>query len=231
MEFDIEYLWHKAKPDAQGLVPCVVQDLRSRAVLMVAWVSKQALQASVETGWATFWSRSRASLWEKGKTSGNRQRLVEVRLDCDGDTLLYRVEPEGPACHLGHDSCFFLRRVGKGWRMEPEAVLGTDPAPDRTLAALMHLIEADEIAARGDPQHPARDLFAGGVPAQAAELRARAEALHLALINGRREAVREEAQHLVYALGLALRTRKIGLEEVFDRLVETGSMPPDRPKT
>lgn len=230
MSIEVEHLWRKTKPDADGLVPCVVQDIRSRGVLMVAWVSKEALQVSLETGWATFWSRSRATLWEKGKTSGNRQRLIEVRLDCDGDTLLYRVEPEGPACHLGHDSCFFLRRVGEGWRLEPEALLGIESPTEGPVAALEYLVEADEIASRGDPKHPARDLFAGGVPTQAASLRERAEALHLALINGRKETVRAEAVDLVYALTVALRTRKIGLTEVFGRLIEQGSIPPDHGK-
>lgn len=231
MGLEIEHLWRKAKPDEHGLVPCVVQDVRTRSVLMVAWVSREALRVSLETGWATFWSRSRATLWEKGKTSGNRQRLVEVRLDCDGDTLLYRVEPEGPACHLGHDTCFFHRRVGEGWRMEPESVIGADPKRDRSLVALAHLVEADETAARGDPLHPGRDLFGGGVPAQAEALRVRAEALHQALLNERREAVREEARHLLYALAVALRTRKVGLDEVLDRLLETGSLPPGGPET
>ena len=227
---EVEHLWRKTKPDPDGLVPCVVQDVRSRAVLMVAWVSKDALRASLETGWATFWSRSRAALWEKGKTSGNRMQLVEVRLDCDGDTLLYRVEAEGPACHQGHDSCFFLRRVGEGWRLEPESLLGLDPAAAPALAALQHLVEADEVASKGDPEHPARDLFAGGLPTQAAALRERAEALYIALINGRKTAVREEAIDLLYALTVALRTRKVGLAEVLGRLVEQGSLPPDPPE-
>lgn len=230
MPLEVEYLWRKVKTDHDGLVPCVVQDLRSRAVLMVAWVSKEALRSSLETGWATFWSRSRATLWEKGKTSGNRQRLIEVRLDCDGDTLLYRVEPEGPACHMGHDSCFFLRRVGEGWRLEPEQLLGTEANEAPALAALQHLVEADEVASKGDPAHPARDLFAGGVPTQAAAVLERAEALHAALINGRKDAVREEAIDLVYALAVALRTRKVGLGDVLGRLIEQGSIPPEAPK-
>lgn len=117
---EIDALWSKARPDAAGLLPCVVQDVRTRRVLMVAWVSRAALARALETGKATFWSRSRRQLWEKGATSGHWQRLVHVRLDCDGDTLLYLVEANGPTCHEGYTSCFSWRRVGNGWRREPD---------------------------------------------------------------------------------------------------------------
>ena len=117
---EIDALWSKARPDAAGLIPCVVQDVRTRRVLMVAWVSRAALARALETGKATFWSRSRRQLWEKGATSGHWQRLVHVRLDCDGDTLLYLVEANGPTCHEGYTSCFSWRRVGNGWRREPD---------------------------------------------------------------------------------------------------------------
>jgi phosphoribosyl-AMP cyclohydrolase / phosphoribosyl-ATP pyrophosphohydrolase len=115
----IDLLWGSAKTDEHGLVPCVVQDLRTRAVLMVAWVSKAALEKTLETGFAWYWSRSRGELWQKGATSGTTQRIVQVRLDCDGDTLLYLVEAKLPACHEGTDTCFSKRRVGGAWRLEP----------------------------------------------------------------------------------------------------------------
>ena len=151
---DASSLWRKVRPDAQGLVPCVVQDVRSHAVLMVAWVSEAALDHSLSTGWATFWSRSRSELWEKGATSGTRQRLVEARLDCDGDTLLYRVDPKGPACHQGHDSCFFRRQVGSGWRFDPEQVLGEPTGRSEAFRDLEALMNAQAAAARGSPDSP-----------------------------------------------------------------------------
>ena len=120
MKREIESLWSKTRPDPQGLIPCVVQDVRTRRVLMVAWVNRLALEHALESGNATYWSRSRRELWEKGATSGHTQRLVHVRLDCDGDTLLYLVEPNGPACHEGYASCFSWRRVGNGWSRDPE---------------------------------------------------------------------------------------------------------------
>jgi phosphoribosyl-AMP cyclohydrolase len=91
---------------ADGLVPCVVQDAGSGEVLMVAWANAEALRATLATGEAHFWSRSRRELWHKGGTSGNVQRVASARLDCDHDTVLLAVEPAGPACHTGAVSCF-----------------------------------------------------------------------------------------------------------------------------
>lgn len=95
------------KFDERGLIPAVVQDARTKAVLMVAWMNAEAVRLTWETGEAHFWSRSRRELWHKGATSGNVQRVREVRVDCDADTLLLLVEPAGPACHTGETSCFF----------------------------------------------------------------------------------------------------------------------------
>lgn len=90
-----------------GLVPAVAQDAESGDVLMLAYVSPEALERTRETGRAHYYSRSREELWEKGKTSGHTQQIEEVRVDCDADTLLYLVEQEGGACHTGRRSCFY----------------------------------------------------------------------------------------------------------------------------
>ena len=95
------------KFDERGLIPAVVQDAKTRAVLMVAWMNAEALRLTRETGEAHFWSRSRQTLWHKGATSGNVQQVREVRVDCDADTLLLLVDPAGPACHTGNISCFY----------------------------------------------------------------------------------------------------------------------------
>ena len=92
--------------DGDGLVPCVVQDTRSGEVLMVAYANAEALGATLATGEAHFWTRSRRELWHKGGTSGNVQRVSTVRLDCDHDAVLLGVTPAGPACHTGAVSCF-----------------------------------------------------------------------------------------------------------------------------
>ena len=97
------------KFDDRGLIPAVVQDAATGEVLMVAWMNAESLRLTQETGETHFWSRSRQELWHKGATSGNTQRVREIWVDCDADTLLVKVEPAGPACHTGQRSCFFRR--------------------------------------------------------------------------------------------------------------------------
>lgn len=95
------------KFDAQGLIPCVVQQYDTGEVLMVAWMNAESVALTLETGTTWFWSRSRQELWNKGATSGNTQQLRELLVDCDADTLLARVDSLGPACHTGNRTCFF----------------------------------------------------------------------------------------------------------------------------
>jgi len=98
--------------DERGLVPVVVQDALTNRVLMLAYMNADALARTLQSGETWFWSRSRRKLWHKGATSGNTQRIVELHYDCDGDTLLVRVNPRGPACHTGQTSCFYRRLPG-----------------------------------------------------------------------------------------------------------------------
>ena len=114
------------KFNEDGLIPAIIQDHRDDAVLMMAYMNRDALEKTIRTGRAHFWSRSRKTLWRKGATSGNYLNIKEVRLDCDSDTLLVRVEPEGPACHTGQWSCFF-RTVKNG------AVRRFKPSPSKAL--------------------------------------------------------------------------------------------------
>jgi phosphoribosyl-AMP cyclohydrolase len=96
----------RLKRNGQGLVPAIVQQHDTGEVLMLGWMDDEALHRTLTTGRSTFWSRSRQEYWVKGETSGHRQHVVEVRLDCDGDTLLVKVDQEGPACHTGARTCF-----------------------------------------------------------------------------------------------------------------------------
>lgn len=95
----------------QGLIPAIIQDSQTRQVLMMAWMNNISLQQTIEQGETVFWSRSRQELWRKGATSGNTQRVIDIRVDCDGDTLLILVEPAGPACHTGRVSCFYRSAI------------------------------------------------------------------------------------------------------------------------
>lgn len=117
--------------DATGLVTVIAQDAAGARVLMVAWANRDALQETAATGQAVYWSRSRARLWRKGEESGHRQKVVDIRLDCDGDVVLYAVEQtNGIACHTGRESCFFRRLEGEQWRTvdpvlkDPELMYG-----------------------------------------------------------------------------------------------------------
>jgi phosphoribosyl-AMP cyclohydrolase len=102
--------------DDKGLIPAVVQQHDSGEVLMVAWMNAESLQRTLDSGTTWFWSRSRQELWNKGATSGNTQRVTEVRYDCDGDTLLVKVDAAGPACHTGERTCFFRTIEGTDGR-------------------------------------------------------------------------------------------------------------------
>jgi phosphoribosyl-AMP cyclohydrolase len=93
--------------DERGLLPAIVQDAASKDVLMLAWVDEEAVTRTLESKTTWFWSRSRGEYWNKGATSGNVQKVVEVRYDCDADALLMLVDPAGPACHTGETSCFY----------------------------------------------------------------------------------------------------------------------------
>jgi phosphoribosyl-AMP cyclohydrolase len=117
--------------DAAGLVPVVAQQAPAGRVLMLAWADRAALEETLRTGFATYYSRSRARLWRKGEESGQRQRVQEIRLDCDGDAVLYLVAQEGQAaCHTGRESCFFRRLHDGAWqvtdpvRIDPQQLYG-----------------------------------------------------------------------------------------------------------
>lgn len=99
------------KYDTNGLIPVIVQDADTNEVLMMAYMNAESLRLTIETGETHFWSRSRQELWHKGATSGNVQQVIELRMDCDADTLLIRVQPAGPACHTGNRTCFY-RNLG-----------------------------------------------------------------------------------------------------------------------
>ena len=121
----------QVKFDAQGLVTAVAQDASSHRVLMVAFMNRQALEETAQTGWATYFSRSRQKLWRKGEESGHRQRVLELRLDCDGDVVLLQIEQAGGiACHTGRASCFYSVLKDGQWQpidpvlKDPEAIYG-----------------------------------------------------------------------------------------------------------
>jgi phosphoribosyl-AMP cyclohydrolase / phosphoribosyl-ATP pyrophosphohydrolase len=128
--------------NAEGLIPAVVQDVATGQVLMLAYMNREALEQTLDTGLAHYWSRSRAKLWQKGETSGHFQHVRDLRYDCDADTLLVLVEQEGVACHTGEHSCFFRHLSEQG---EPASF----PATDGLLSQLYTVVQARK---QRDPQ-------------------------------------------------------------------------------
>ena len=102
-----EELLNEIKFDVNGLVPAIVQDAETKDVLMLAYMNQDSIQLTLEKGETVFWSRSRKEIWHKGATSGNAQKVVDIKVDCDADTLLVLVNPAGPACHTGNQTCFY----------------------------------------------------------------------------------------------------------------------------
>ncbi|MBF0168603.1 MAG: phosphoribosyl-AMP cyclohydrolase [Alphaproteobacteria bacterium] len=119
--------------DTQGLIPAIAQDQATGEILMMAWMNRDAVEETLRTGQVCYWSRSRGKLWRKGESSGQQQRLVEMRLDCDGDTLLLKVEQKGVACHTGRKSCFYRAAQNGNWietdpvLIDPQTLYGDKP--------------------------------------------------------------------------------------------------------
>jgi phosphoribosyl-AMP cyclohydrolase len=119
-----EALFDAVQWDDRGLVPAIAQDLASNEVLMLAWMNRESLRLTLDTGFAHYWSRSRGQLWKKGETSGHLQRVHELKLDCDADTLLIKVHQVGGiACHTGRVSCFFQAAEHGAWVLTSAPVL------------------------------------------------------------------------------------------------------------
>jgi phosphoribosyl-ATP pyrophosphohydrolase/phosphoribosyl-AMP cyclohydrolase len=193
--------------DERGLVPVVAQDARTGEVLMLAWADRQALEQTARTGRATYWSRSRASLWVKGETSGHAQQVVDVRVDCDADAVLYRVRQTGPACHTGERSCF--HRLG-----EDELPAAPDPRP--------MLARLEEIIARRERERPEGSyttyLFAQGPDKILKKLGEETAETIIAAKNGDDAELRSESADLLFHLMVLWRARGLDADEVWGEL-------------
>ncbi|HEU0015202.1 MAG TPA: bifunctional phosphoribosyl-AMP cyclohydrolase/phosphoribosyl-ATP diphosphatase HisIE [Longimicrobium sp.] len=196
--------------DARGLLPVVAQDARTGEVLMLAWANAQALRLTLETGRAHYWSRSRGELWAKGQTSGNTQEIVDVRVDCDADAVLYRVRQSGPACHTGERSCF--HRLADG----SDGSWGDAPDPRPMLARLEDIIAARD-AERPEGSYTAY-LFAQGIDKILKKVGEEATETVIAAKNGDNAELRAEAADLLFHLMVLWRARGLDAAEVWDEL-------------
>jgi phosphoribosyl-ATP pyrophosphohydrolase/phosphoribosyl-AMP cyclohydrolase len=188
--------------DERGLVPVIAQDANTGLVLTLAFANREAIEKTIESGEAHYYSRSRGELWRKGATSGNTQKVVEVRLDCDGDALLYRVLPSGPACHTGEESCFFTTLSGE--ETNGDVDLGT--MVDRLAGTI-----ARRHREMPEGSYTAK-LLAGGTERVAQKVGE--EAVEVVVAALRDERVAEEAADLIYHLLVLLEEREVGIGEV-----------------
>jgi phosphoribosyl-AMP cyclohydrolase / phosphoribosyl-ATP pyrophosphohydrolase len=196
------------KFDQNGLVPVIAQDATTGDVLTLAYANREALEKTLSVGEAHYYSRSRSELWRKGATSGNTQRVVEVRLDCDGDALLYMVEPRGPACHKGEKTCFFTTLAGEGD--------GLAPADDRDVSFGTMVERLAGTIAQRHREMPEGSytvsLIESGKERLAQKVGEEAVEVVVAALSGKR--MGEEAADLVYHLLVLLEERGVGIEEV-----------------
>jgi phosphoribosyl-ATP pyrophosphohydrolase/phosphoribosyl-AMP cyclohydrolase len=176
-----------------GLLPAVVQDARTHRVLMLGYMSRESLSATLDSGLVTFFSRSRQALWVKGASSGNHLRLVSIDTDCDADALLVRAEPQGPTCHLGRASCFA-------------------DAPGSTLGDLDGVI-ASRVATMPEGRYTTR-LLAGGIRRIAQKVGEEGVETALAAVAQDDAALLGEAADLAYHLLVLLRARGLGLADL-----------------
>ena len=204
--------------DAAGLIPVVVQDARTRQVLTLAYMNAESLAKTLESNETWFWSRSRSRLWHKGETSGNTQRVVDVRLDCDLDALTVLVVPSGPACHTGAESCFHNEIQGARG-VDTNSMVGPR-ALGEVLQNLYALIESRKRE-RPEGSYTAY-LFDQGLDKILKKVGEESAETIIAAKNDDRDALVKESSDLLYHLVVLLVERGLSLGEVRDELVSRG---------
>ncbi|MGM1050622.1 MAG: bifunctional phosphoribosyl-AMP cyclohydrolase/phosphoribosyl-ATP diphosphatase HisIE [Bacillota bacterium] len=216
-DLSLEQVIEHIRWDEAGLVPSIVQDSTTKQVLMMAYMNRESLRLTLESGEAWFWSRSRQELWHKGATSGNIQSVVSVAYDCDGDTLLVQVNPKGPACHTGENTCFYNEITVEG---QP-SVSGQEDTPalsDRFAV----LAELEEIIAKREVERPegayTTYLFEKGVDKILKKVGEEASETIIAAKNRDNDELRLEVSDLIYHLLVLLQERKLPLDDILDEL-------------
>lgn len=204
------------KWNADGLVPVVIADARTNAVLTLAYANREALEKTIAERSTYLYSRSRAKLWHKGEESGHTQEVVEVAYDCDGDAVLYRVIPSGPACHTGADSCFHNSLVtlspSKGAPSEAEAT-----AFNRAVAHLEDVLERRKGADPGSSY--VATLYSGGVDAIGKKIGEEATEVVIAAKNASHGELVWEAADLLFHLLVLLKSANVPLDDVGGELL------------
>jgi len=202
----------EVKFDERGLIPAIVQDARTDRVLMLAYMNRDSLERTIESSETWFWSRSRRQLWHKGETSGHRQGVEKISLDCDADAVLVSVTPTGPACHTGAESCFFNTLIDRG--IDAHADLG---------AALANLYELIESRKRERPEGSYTTyLFDEGLDKILKKIGEEATETIVAAKNDEHAALINEASDLLYHLLVLFAVRGVTLAEIAGELTKRG---------
>ncbi len=198
----------RLKFDERGLIPVVAQDYRTGEIRMVAWANEEAIKKTLETGYAHYYSRSRKKIWKKGETSGELQRVIEIRVDCDEDTLIYIIEQEkNKACHTGKRNCFFRDIEGK----EIKNVL-----PFETLQRLQEIIE-ERLKEKPENSYTVK-LVSQGEDRVFQKFGEEAIETLIALKNAKKEEIIYETADMLYMLTVALTIRKVDIKEIMEEL-------------
>jgi len=199
------------KLDDQGLVAVIAQDAETGELRMMAYANEEAIRRTLETGWAYFFSRSRKQLWKKGETSGNTLAVRSVWADCDGDTLVYMIDPAGPSCHTGADTCFFRRLDSDGNLVDTDGEVARP-----TLLRLERTLQERRASNAGKSYTKA--LLDGGPTKIDAKIREEAAELGRAMIDESDERVAAEAGDLTYHMLVGLVLREVSLRDVLAEL-------------
>ncbi|ANE46838.1 phosphoribosyl-ATP pyrophosphatase [Paenibacillus swuensis] len=227
MKVDGMGLSAELKWDAHGLMPAIVQDAASKEVLMLAYMNEESLKLSVESGETWFWSRSRKALWHKGATSGNTQHILSMKYDCDADTLLVLVEPQGPACHTGKYTCFNeeVALAGAGEGLDAQKTSGIADGGMTALSGQGRfeiLGELERLIAEREAERPegayTTYLFDKGVDKILKKVGEEAAEVIIAAKNRDKDELRYEASDLIYHLLVLLREQKLPLDDVLREL-------------
>lgn len=216
-DLSLEQVSERIRWDGSGLVPAIIQDAKSKQVLMMAYMNRESLRLTLESGETWFWSRSREELWHKGATSGNVQTVVSMTYDCDGDTLLLQVNPKGPACHTGQTTCFYNEITLQG--QEREGVSSTGAAASGRFDVLAEL---EGVIAQREVERPEGTyttyLFDKGVDKILKKVGEEASETIIAAKNKDNAELKLEISDLIYHLLVLLQERKLPLDEIMDEL-------------
>ena len=209
MNTDLSFI-DNIKFNAEGLVPCIAQDHLTKDVLMLAWMNEESLRLTIETGFCTYYSRSRKTLWKKGETSGHLQKVISLHYDCDGDTVLAIVEQIGAACHTGNRTCFF--------------------SPDEpSVISKGNILQYDYYTIAGRKEEPVEGsytnyLFDKGIDKICKKIGEESSEIIIAAKNGKNEDTKNEIADFLYHLMVLMVNEGITWDDIYDVLIDRVGM-------